>query len=181
MRERRIMAWAVSGALLAAPAAIAQATASGQPIHRCIGAQGEIVFSGLACAAGTSMSASAAPTDATAPPILATDTCPTSRDELRDRITAAITRRDPNALATLLRWRGVGAGAANGRLRTLRDLVQRPLLAVDGGDIGDTATDATASAAADGLRVRTGSNESDGVREHRFGVRVDGSCYWLVW
>ena len=172
---------AMLGALLAMSAAIAQVAPNGQTIHRCIGAHGEIVFSGLACAADAAANSATSRT-AAAVPTLPADTCPTSRDELRDRITAAITRRDANALAGLLRWRGVGAGAASGRLRMLRDLVQRPLLAVDGGDdMGDTERDASASEAADVLRVRTGSNENDGVREHRFGVRVEGTCYWLVW
>ena len=172
---------AMLGALLAMPAAIAQIAANGQTIHRCVGAHGEIVFSGLACAAGASISAPTSRTDA-ALPTLSADTCPTSRDELRDRIMVAIARRDANALASLLRWRGVGAGAASGRMRTLRDLARRPLLAMDGGDyLVDGAGDASASEAAEVLRVRTGSNESDGVREHRFGVRVEGTCHWLVW
>lgn len=169
---------AMLGALLAA---IAPIVANGQPIHRCAGAHGEIVFSGLACAAGASTSAPTSRTDA-ALPTLSADTCPTSRDELRDRIMVAIARRDANALATLLRWRGVGASAASGRMRTLRDLARRPLLAMDGGDdLVDGAGDASASEAAEVLRVRTGSNQSDGVREHRFSVRVEGTCHWLVW
>lgn len=171
--KRTRYAWL--GALMIASGAFAQGAPSGQTIHRCIGAHGEIVFSGLACAAGTS--ANAPPAADTAAPALSNETCPTSRDALRDRIGAAVARHDPNALASLLRWRGVGTRAASERLRSLRDLVRRPLLAMDGGD----ATDAPASANDDSLRVRTGSNESDGVREHRFGVEIEGACYWLVW
>lgn len=172
--------YALVGALLIALAAPARAAPDGQTVHRCIGAHGEIVFSGLACSGGTTANASAPGTDSAAS-TLSTDTCPTSREALHDRIGAAITRHDPNALASLLRWRGVGARAAGDRLRSLRDLVQRPLLAVDRGDAGDTASDTPAAATGDTLRVRTGSNESDGVREHRFGVEVEGACYWLVW
>lgn len=101
------------------------------------------------------------------------DRCASSREALRARIADAIARRDPNALAGLAGWHGIGASAAAAHLRTLRDLVQRPLLAIDDDD------DATGEIA--GLRVRTGSAESGGVREYTFGVRVAGGCYWLSW
>lgn len=168
------------GAWLLVAMAVAQSSPVGQTIHRCIGAHGEIVFSGLACAAGTSANAPAPSPDSTAQ-TLAPATCPTSRDELDDRISAAIARHDPNALGGLLRWRGIGASAANVRLRALRDLVKRPLLAMDGGDSDDATDGAAAIPFADTLRVRTGSNERDGVREHQFGVDVERTCYWLVW
>ncbi len=180
MRGEKITKHALLGALLIALATPARAAPDGQTVHRCIGTHGEIVFSGLACSAGTTANASTPGTDSAAS-TLSIDTCPTSREALHDHISAAITRHDSNALASLLRWRGVGARAASDRLRSLRDLVQRPLLAMDGGDAGDITGDTPASANEDTLRVRTGSNESDGVREHRFGVAVEGACYWLVW
>ncbi len=174
------MMGAALGAALMAGTAVAQSAPAGQTIHRCIGAHGEIVFSGLACTAGTAVNAPASGTDSIAP-ARPPDTCPTSREALRERISTAIARHDPNALGGLLRWRGVGASAANSRLRALRDLVRRPLLALDGGDSDDATDAASAIPSGDTLRVRTGSNESDGVREHRFGVDVEGTCYWLVW
>ncbi len=177
MRVRTSTIYAALGALLIAAAAVAHAAPDeGQTIHRCIGAHGEIVFSGLACATGTAANTST-PGTAAAAPTLPADACPTSREELHERISAAIARHDPNALGGLLRWRGVGASAANSRLRALRDLVRRPLLAVDSDESGDTP----AGIGGDSVRVRTGSNETDGVREHRFGVDVEGTCYWLVW
>ncbi len=170
---------ALLGTLLIAQAAFANDAPSGQSIHRCVGAHGEIVFSGVACAAGSSVNASPGPNSPT--PTLSHDSCPTSREALQERINAAIARHDPNALAGLLRWRGVGTRAASERLRSLRDLVRRPLLGLDGGDAGDIANTSSSSASGDILRVRTGSNESDGVREHRFVVAVEGACYWLLW
>ena len=170
---------ALFGALLIGPAAFAQGASSGQTIHRCIGAHGEIVFSGVACAAGA-LPTSPSGADSAAPN-LSTETCPASREALEERISAAIARHDPNALASLLRWRGVGTRAAGERLRSLRDLVRRPLLGLDANVANDTA-DAIPSHSDDGtLLVRTGSNESDGVREHQFGVDVENSCYWLSW
>ncbi|GAA0716922.1 hypothetical protein [Dokdonella soli] len=180
MRAYSLVACGLLGAALSS-LAIAQAGSTGQTVHRCVGRHGEIVFSGLPCAAGESAAISAAvATTASAPQ--ADAACPASREELRDRVAAAIARRDPNALAGLLRWQGVGASAAGSRLRALRDIAQRPLLAIDStGAVDGSPDDTQALDASDSLRVRTGSNESGGVREHAFGVGVEGGCYWLVW
>jgi hypothetical protein len=172
---------------------------SGQPVHRCVGGHGETVFSGLPCAATGTASASAeasglavaaAPAGGPGGAPDAARACAASRDELRERVAAAIALRDANTLAGLMRWRGVGAGTADRRLRTLRDLVKRPLLAIEA-DTGDDAFDvagpgwsADAEDAEDTeevLHVRTGSGADDGVREHTFGVSLLEGCYWLTW
>lgn len=166
--------------LLAGPALVAGlcgpgpaiAQESGQRVHRCIGTRGEIVFSGLPCAAEAATAAEIAAGETSA-----SIACPSSPAELRERIGAAITRKDANALAGLIRWRGIGGGEAGSRLGELRQLVQRPLLAIEtDGGAPDPSTPA-----AEALRVRTGSNEQDGVREHRFGVQLESGCYWLTW
>lgn len=151
---------------------------AGQAVHRCVGRQGEIVFSGLPCATtGAAVSATAAPD---APTPAADAACPATRDELRERIAGAVARRDANALAALVRWRGVGSRAASERLRAMRELVARPLLAIDAGGDDVTGGDAM-ERGGDALRVRTGSSETDGVRAHTFGVDAQGGCYWLAW
>lgn len=165
----------LAGWLLVAAVAVlrpAAAQESGQRVHRCVGAHGEIVFSGLPCATETAAAAQSPVEDTSA-----SAACPASPTELRRRIGAALARKDANALAGLIRWRGIGGGEAGSRLGELRQLAQRPLLAIeaDGG-----APDPSAPAA-DALRVRTGSNEQDGVREHRFGVLLESGCYWLTW
>lgn len=142
----------------------------GQVVHRCAGRHGEIVFSGMPCTAGSALGASAS---ATAPSALDARTCPQSLEELGNRVAAAIGRHDANALAGLLRWGSVGAGSAHGRLRVLRELAARPLLAIDNYADSDRQ--------ADGLSVRTGSGDSGGTREHDFGVSVAAGCHWLVW
>jgi hypothetical protein len=144
---------------LGSPAADARAD-GGQTVHRCAGRHGEIVFSGLPCISG----------EGTAPsvePELAARSCPQSSEELRDRVVAAIARRDPNMLAGMLRWGGVGGEAAGSRLRSLRKLATRPLLAIEHAEAG--------------LRVRTGSGDHGGVQEHRFGVSIAAGCHWLTW
>lgn len=158
--------------LLSVGVPLAHAADGGQRVHRCVGQHGEIVFTGLPCKADPT---NTGPDTAAPAP---TDRCAASRDELRTRIAAAIARRDPNALAGLARWQGIGANAASAHLRTLRELVQRPLLAIDDdGDVGAEAADTGGAA----LRVRSGSGDTGGVREYTFGVSVVGGCYWLVW
>lgn len=146
----------------------ALAQESGQRVHRCIGAHGEIVFSGLPCAAE-----SAATVGIAAVEVSANAACPASPAELRERIGAAIARKDANALAGLVRWQDIDGAEAGSRLAQLRQLAQRPLLAID--------TDGGAEAPAGSLRIRTGSNERDGLREQRFGTRVESGCHWLTW
>lgn len=158
--------------------------AAAQRVHRCVGQHGEIVFSGLPCSgesaaiAGVSAIADGATTAPLPQQAAVSAACPASREELRERIAAAIARRNANGFASLLRWNGIGGGGANSRMRELRDLTQRPLLTIDD---GDAAADEAKPAAADGLRVRTGSGAEGGVREHAFGVSAGAGCYWLEW
>ena len=160
-------------ALSLAPPLAAQ-DVGGQTVHRCVGQHGEIVFSGLPCAENGATDVAAKAVTGADIPTAFPSTCPVSRDELRDRISIAIGRRDSNALAGLLRWSGVSGSAAKSRLRELADLTQRPLLGIDSGDSSEAS-------GGDALRVRTGSNESGGVREHTFNVAAETGCYWLTW
>lgn len=182
MPASRIFARSCLSAILLTTAAVADgdyAKDNGQNVHRCVGLHGEIVFSGLSCAASASTGTELSPT-AGAAPLPAADSCPASRSELRERLVATIARHDPNALAGMLRWRGVGGEAAKARLRILRNLTRRPLLAIDG--TADTQPDDDgAVATAEGMYVRTGGGDSGGVHEHAFGVALEGGCYWLVW
>lgn len=150
-------------AVSAAANASAQAQ-DGQSIHRCAGRHGEIVFSGVPCTAAPEAIGGIAVPAAVAP---AADSCPANDTELRERVAAAIARRDPNALAGLMRWQGIGSAAATQRLRSLRQLAHKPLLAIEG-DAG-------------ALRVRTGSGDGGGVRELTFGTESANGCRWLAW
>jgi hypothetical protein len=183
MLAHRIIACFCLRAVLLTTAAVADGDYekdNGQNVHRCVGLHGEIVFSGLSCAASESTGTALSPTAAAAQ-IPAADSCPASRAELRERIVAAIARHDPNALAGMLRWRGVGGEAAKSRLRTLRDLARHPLLGIDGVAEAQTDEDEGAIDAADGMHVRTGGGDSGGVHEHAFGLVQEGGCFWLVW
>lgn len=163
------MALRIHGVLVAIAMATLAAHAADDPprVHRCVGHQGEVVFTNLACdsheLAGISVGAMAGTDASTAP---AADSCPLSEADLRERLAAAIARHDANTIAGMMHWGGMGGHAAGERLRELRELVRHPLLDLDGSD---------------GLRVRTGSNATGGVREHAFGTAFEGGCWWLTW
>ena len=170
-------------------ASCALARADGQSVHRCIGAQGEIVFSGVAC--GTSAPAVAAsPSIGASGRTIAPVNCPASVETLRTLIAEALARRDANAIAGVMRWHGVGGAAALQRMQEISELAARPMLAIDasgGADLQqaspDEAEDATPlpPTSSTTLLVRTGSSEYGGSREHEFGVVHSEGCYWLDW
>lgn len=158
--------------VLAAVLTIASPLAAdeGQSVHRCIGAHGEIEFSGLPCRRAAPPLPSVTPTSpARDAPMLA---CPKSTQALRDVVVAALARHDANAMTGLLRWDGVGAAEARDRLREITALATRPLLDLDVGAEDDTG--------ASTLTVRTGGREH-GTHEHAFRIVDDGACYSLGW
>jgi|GEM_PF-1469094 len=164
VRHRKARKWRAllcAGACWIATCASAQ---DGQRVHRCVGRNGEIVFSGLPCNEDASATGSVGSATQSAPPA---DACPTSAADLRERIAGAIARRDANAIAGAMRWRGVRGREANARLAQLRALVREPLLSID-----DTGS---------GFEVKTGSNLDVGVRSATFGVDSEGGCFWLTW
>jgi len=175
-----IAALGITIAAVAAAADPGNLPKDGQKVHRCVGLHGEIVFSGDTCAA-TDAAAGAVSGSAATAPVPAADSCPASPAELRERVVAAIARHDPNAIAGMLRWQGVGAEAAHSRLRALRDLVKHELLAIDSADGTATAGADRAAAPTEGFRVRTGGGDAGGVHEQAFGIEAEGGCYWLVW
>jgi hypothetical protein len=176
-------------------AACALAHADGQTVHRCIGAQGEIVFSGLPCgtpAPTVGQASSSSPFGRTTSAV----NCPASVETLRALIAEALARRDANAIAGVMRWDGVGGAAARQRMREIAELAARPMLGIDtmGGELpvdvpaGSTAQEGDEAprpmpetTSATTLTVRTGSSEDGGSREHEFGVVHSDGCYWLDW
>lgn len=157
------------------------AHAEGQPVHRCIGTHGEIVFSGVACGAAVAADAPSSAQPGSERPIAA-PICPESADALREFMAAAVARRDTNAIAGVLRWDGVGGAEARRRLTELNELAARPLLGIDVDGTGDATAAADPPAAPPAaLTVRTGSGDDGGTREHEFRISTSGGCYWLDW
>jgi hypothetical protein len=171
--------------LLAIAAPCVAQTESGQTVHRCIGEHGEIIFSGVACGgaevSGTNGRADSRPSSS--PAIDAASavamTCPRSPTELRDLLANALSRRDTNAITSLVRWNGVGSAEAHERLKEIAELGQRPLIGVELDTDASLANDAPESSGT--LTVRTGSTSFGGPREQEFRVGVGGGCYWLDW
>jgi hypothetical protein len=171
-------------------ASCALARADGQSVHRCIGAQGEIVFSGVPCGTPAPAVAPSSTSPITSGRAIAPVNCPASVETLRTLIADALARRDANAIAGVMRWDGVGGAAARQRMREIAELAARPMLGIDasgGADLVQAAPDAPEDAEIvqpappTTLLVRTGSSEDGGSREHEFGVVHSDGCYWLDW
>ncbi|HEU4664290.1 MAG TPA: hypothetical protein VFS55_09695 [Dokdonella sp.] len=158
--------WSAALAVAAACARAQDGDDDGQRVHRCVGLRGEVVFSGFRCDSNEQAGVSAGALDDDTLPPPAADACPASPQDLRDRVAVAVARHDANAIAGMLRWRGVGASEADQRLRELRELVREPLLSLEQGE---------------GLLVRTGSQAGGGVRERAFGIDAEAGCWWLDW
>jgi hypothetical protein len=177
MRSASLFCWLIGFSACA----IARAD-DGQRVHRCVGEHGEIVFSGLPCGGASFDARAATPVrDAGAAVAL---TCPRSPEELRSVLGDALSRHDTNAIASLVRWDGVGGAEARERLREIADLGARPLLGIE----LDADVDAPAASMETDdtplpgeLVVRTGSSEHGAPREHAFRVEASSGCYWLDW
>ncbi len=113
-------------------------------IHRCIGPDGNPLFTDQPCAAlqatpvntpraqipPSPPGASMPLTEPTPPPIL----CASSVTELRQSVVDAFASRDPNRLAGLMLWGGHGREAVVADIRSMYALMQRPLL-----DVGEAS------------------------------------------
>ncbi len=106
-------------------------------------------------------------------------TCPRSPAELRDLFANALSRRDTNAITSLVRWEGVGGTEAHERLKEIAELGQRPLIGVELDTDTSFAKDVPEPSGT--LTVRTGSTSYGGPREREFRIGVGGGCYWLDW
>jgi len=139
------------------------------PIHRCIGAGGNPVFTDQPCAALQAAPVAAAPAETDngsrdAPSTL----CAASPDALRQGVIDAFARRDANRLAGLVLWGGQGHRAAVADIQSLAALVRQPLLDVAQAD--DAAT----------LVLHVTDPYGDGApREQRFDTVRRAGCLWL--
>lgn len=166
------------------------------PIHRCIGANGNAVFTDQPCAAlqATPVSRSAPPAPAgTAKPL--STLCAANLGALRQGVIDAFASRDANRLAGMMLWNGYGRGAAIADIQALTRLMKQPLLDVSAPQ--DSApTPAPASSLDDPfsmdvvprpppasdrqLVVHTADSDGNGnPRELRFNIVRQAGCLWL--
>lgn len=95
-------------------------------VHRCLGAHGEIVYSGQTC---TSLGAEMEPSYTGNQ--MWTHGCAANADDLLDRVAAAFDTRDVNLLGGLFLWRGFGTRNAYQHMRKLGEMLEHPLADVD--------------------------------------------------
>ena len=175
-------------------------------IHRCIGPDGNPLFTDQPCAALQATPVSTPPPMATkpataqgssdvltaAPPAI---TCAASVGDLRQSMVDAFATRDPNRLAGLMIWNGYGRDAVVADIRSLGALMQRPLLDIRTSDDDDAPPNGTGDSASasndreppppgapgsDQLIVHTASNDGTGTpRESRFNIVRRSGCLWL--
>lgn len=99
-------------------------------IRRCIGANGEPVFSDRPCTPA-SVRERSDDIDYVLPHEQPMQTCPTSPRELRERVAATFDARNAIALSGLMLWDGYGRGDATTVLRELARLVEEPLITIE--------------------------------------------------
>lgn len=169
-------------------------------IHRCVGADGNPLFTDQPCAAlqaspvnpATAASTGGAP--ASPSPVL----CAANLGELRQSVINAFASRDPNRMAGMMLWGGYGHGAAISDIRSLGALMKQPLLDVSpaddparsgsdppapaGSSAGPPSSNppATAPTASNQLVLHTADNDGSGSpRELRFDIVRRAGCLWL--
>ena len=167
-------------------------------IHRCIGADGNPLFTDQPCAAlqatpvKPAVAASSASQPAAAPPVL----CASSLGQLRQNVINAFASRDANRLAGLMLWGGYGHGAAIADIRSLDSLMKQPLLdispaddtepsgnppAPSGNSAGPLDPDPSAAPTTSNQLVlhMAGNDGSGNPHELRFEVVRRAGCLWL--
>jgi len=173
-------------------------------IHRCLGTDGNPVFTDQPCAAlhATPLARTppAAPERAAPTPAVL---CATNTDALKRAVIDAFASRDANRLAGLMLWGGYGQHAAVADIRTLQKIMREPLL--DFGPATEAAAASTPTIVADAVRspafaaasaasssavatpapdnllvLHTSASDGRGQsRELRFMVVRRSGCLWL--
>ncbi len=124
------IALALAAAMLPAPRAQAASRLRAQPVYRCVGPDGSIMFSGTPCSMD-SLARQALPVAASGGDGPALHLCPLDVQELRARVGAAFLAQDVNRLAGLMLWQGYDDRAARARMRSLAAAMQGGLAGIE--------------------------------------------------
>jgi len=176
--------------LLSSASALAQ-----DGIHRCIGPDGNPLFTDQPCAAlqatpvappsESTPPNSQTPSVAEPPPVL----CAASVAELRQSVQDAFASRNPNRLAGLMLWSGYGRDAVVADIRSMSALMKQTLL-----DVGEDADDPPSASSSPSdmsapaprapanprIVVRTVTDDGSGsAHETHFSVVRRSGCLWL--
>ncbi|TCV95962.1 hypothetical protein EC912_102310 [Luteibacter rhizovicinus] len=156
--------------LLCAPAiALAQ-----NPIRRCIGTNGQPVFTDQPCSAMNATAAVPAPTGTPAgnsssaqPPLPML--CAKHVADLRQVIVDAFATREANRIGGVVLWDGYGSKSAVADIQVIGAMLRQPLVSVGGaGEDADSASE-----------IAVTTSDAGGSRTSRFGIVRQAGCLWL--
>ena len=187
-----LIALALAAAMLPAPRVQAAPQLRAQPVYRCVGPDGSIMFSGTPCSMD-SLARQALPVVAGGDgPAL--HLCPLDVQELRARVGAAFLAQDVNRLAGLMLWQGYDDRAARARMRSLAAAMQGGLAGIEIDDAAPPPAVAQASgffAAQVPASVPVRSADTDAAQPVQLrvlledgatismGIIRDHGCWWL--
>ena len=129
-------------------------------IHRCIGGDGNPVFTDQPCAALNASPVARSTHSAREPaaPSLAV-LCATTSEELQRAVIDAFANRDANRMAGLMLWDGYGQHAAVADIRALQQIMRYPLL--DFAPVADLAQTSASASSADAPAAERFSDPGD--------------------
>jgi hypothetical protein len=169
-------------------------------IHRCMGADGILVFTDRVCADVNAKPVMPAPASSAHAPVESSPqapavTCAVDVKQLKQAVVDAFTERNPNRLAGLTLWNGDGKEEVVAGIRYFNRLMSRPLIEVksvsDGSSNADdddadasslslSASPQPASTHDEALIVQTESDDgSSAVVQTRFDIVHRSGCMWL--
>jgi hypothetical protein len=158
-------------------------------IHRCVGANGNPVFTDQPCATldATPVMRSPTASPAAGPPAPVM-LCASNASQLKRVVIEAFAERDANRLAAVMLWGGYGTHAAVTDIRALQGIMRRPLLSLTAEPAGEEEGDLPVPSGSAPERapvptmlvVNTGATgDPEGVQALRFDVIQRAGCLWL--
>lgn len=156
-------------------------------IRRCVGSNGEPTFTDQPCTVAAPNVATDAAIASIAP--ITTQTCAISAEDLRDRVGAAFSARNPMTLSGLFLWDTHAGRSATAQLQELARLVNEPVVAIDvaaGLLDGADSTDIEARRRGSAVRMHTMTIRSARDLDHvphesitEFALLSQSGCWWL--
>jgi hypothetical protein len=188
--------------LLLLPLGMARAQSD---IHRCVGANGGVIFTDRVCSdlnatpavpvPTASVSAATSTSISQPPPVL----CASDIAELKQAVVDAFAARNPNRLAGLMLWDGDGRDSVVANIRQFTRMMAHPLIEVRASEYTSTAAPSPSSSMVtdpsvlsmsatpspspprgESLSVETEADDGSGAtQETHFGVVHHDGCVWL--
>jgi hypothetical protein len=152
-------------------------------VHRCIGADGQPVFTDQPC---STMQATPMPRRSLGNShLVVRGICPTTAADLQQRIGTAFLSHNANRLASLMQWRGYDQSSALAVMRQLDELVNAPLQGIDEGFDEFSTPPAPASSIdtqsiVPTLTLRLGASADAPARRITFQILDRAGCLWLL-